>query len=143
MAFVKLLPILLFALVATAVKAQRIEVCDSPSAKGNVQVYADSRLNNAIAATQPMEGTAPTLQGYRIQIYSGNDRNQASHIKETFLKMYPNQPAYLDYSAPNFRIKIGDFRSKLEAQKLFHDLKQSFGGGVLLVPDKINFPELK
>jgi hypothetical protein len=105
-------------------------------------VIADPRLNNAIKSNMPAEGEIPSISGYRVQIYSGRDRNQANRVKENFLKMYPDQPAYLDYSAPNFRIRVGDFRNKLEAQKLLHDIKQNIEG-VLIVPDKINFPEVK
>lgn len=123
--------------------AQSATLCDSGSTtRGTVKVYADPKLNQAIAPEEVPDDEQPQMPGYRIQIYLGTDRNQANKVKAEFLQMYPDQPAYLDYQAPNFRIRVGDFRDKLEAQKLFHELKDVFDG-VLIVPDKINFPQLK
>jgi hypothetical protein len=123
--------------------AQEIHICDSSNQQGNVRVYANEKLFTAIKESMPAEDEELTFPGYRVQIYSGNNRSLANRVKENFLKMYPEQPAYLDYLSPNFRVRIGDFRNKLEAQRMLHDLKQTVGDGILLVPDKINFPEVK
>jgi hypothetical protein len=78
------------------------------------------------------------MDGFRIQLFSGVERNNANALKTKFLKQFPNYPIYLIYQQPYFKLRAGDFRNKLEAQWLFNQLQQEYGE-VLIVPDKINY----
>ena len=48
---------------------------------------------------------------------------------------------YIDYKAPNFRLRVGNFRNKLEAQKLQHEIMKDFPN-TLVISDSIDFPRL-
>ncbi|RYD69656.1 MAG: SPOR domain-containing protein [Sphingobacteriales bacterium] len=131
-----------FALSIYGAQAQ-IPVCSTPSSDkpGNVQVYADPILKQHVKPTEVPPGEEVKLPGFRVQIYSGNDRDKATQIRNTVMQQYPNQVAYLTYEAPYFKIRVGDFRNRLESQKMLSELKSQYTG-VLLVPDKINFPPI-
>lgn len=73
--------------------------------------------------------------GYRVQIFLG-DRSTAEATKRTFLQKNPDVPVYLSWLAPNFRLRVGDFRTRLEAEHLLHDVKTAFPGSYI-VPDEI------
>ena len=80
------------------------------------------------------------LKGFRVQLFLG-DRNKAEDIRRSFLVRHPDIPAYLSYLAPNFRVRVGDLRTKLEATELRDDLLDEFPG-LYVVPDDIEMPRI-
>lgn len=77
-------------------------------------------------------------QGYRVQIHLG-DRTMAEERKRLFLQHHPEVPAYLSWLAPNFRLRVGDLRTRLEAERLLGELREQFPGSYV-VPDEIEMP---
>ena len=80
------------------------------------------------------------LDGYRVQIFLG-DRATAESTRRTFLQQHPDMPAYLSYLAPNFRVRVGDLRDRVEAENLREELQSAFPG-LYVVPDQIEPPQL-
>lgn len=79
-------------------------------------------------------------KGYRVQIFLG-DRATAETTKRTFLQKHPDTPAYLSWLAPNFRLRVGDLRTRLEAERLLRDLRTLYPGSYI-VPDEIEMPRV-
>lgn len=80
------------------------------------------------------------LNGYRVQIFLG-DRATAEATKRAFLQRNPDVPAYLSWLAPNFRLRVGDLRTRLEAERLLRDVKEAYPGSYI-VPDEIEMPRV-
>ena len=80
------------------------------------------------------------MPGYRIQIYFGQNRTKANEVKTDFLQLFPKTGAYLVYQQPNFKIRVGDFRSRLEASKFLKDI-QSLYAAAFIVKDEVKLPE--
>lgn len=66
------------------------------------------------------------IQGYRIQLFSGRSRWDAIKVKSDFLSKHENHPIYLSYQQPNFKLRAGNFRDKLEASKHLKTYKIDF-----------------
>jgi len=85
------------------------------------------------------------MEGYRIQIYNNNTRNardESSSAKANFMNRFPDVASYQLYADPGyFRVRVGDFRTKAEAVKLFQRISREFPSAYI-VPDIINFPDL-
>ena len=77
-----------------------------------------------------------TVSGFRVQVYSGNNRAQAIQIRTEVLEKYPDYAAYLIYKQPTFRVRVGDFRSRAAAQELFRELKPLYPVS-FIVPDEV------
>lgn len=80
------------------------------------------------------------IDGYRVQIFLGA-KADAVKTRQTFLLKHPDVPAYLSYLAPNFRIRVGDLRDRISAERLRHDLKEE-EPGCYVVQDRIEPPRL-
>ena len=65
----------------------------------------------------------------------------AESTRRTFLLQHPEIPAYLSYLAPNFRVRVGDLRDRIEAEGLRENLRGDFPG-LYVVPDQIELPKL-
>ncbi len=81
-----------------------------------------------------------TMPGFRIQIYFGNDRTRANEIKTDFLQLFPNTGTYLIYQQPNFKIRVGDYKTRLEAMKFLKEI-QSLYSAAFIVKDEVKLPE--
>ena len=81
------------------------------------------------------------MDGYRIQLFTGADRNNAIAIRSKFMIDFPAEQIYLIYQQPYFKLRVGDYRNLIEAQSMYTQLQKQFGQ-ILIVPDKINLPKL-
>ncbi len=85
------------------------------------------------------------MEGYRIQIYASSNRNAREESNKTraeFMSKFPDIVSYPLYAEPGyFKVRVGDFRTKIEATKLFQSISKEFPGAYI-VPDVINFPDL-
>lgn len=106
-----------------------------------VQVLGNAELDTLVQRNIESNQLTNGIQGYRVQIFFGSDRKGANDARTRFLQLYPNTEAYLLYQQPNFKVRVGDFRTQQEAQALFKALLPHFER-VFLVPDKINLPKL-
>lgn len=77
-----------------------------------------------------------SVDGYTIQIYSGQNREDAMNIKKKISTDLPDLAANLQYQQPKFRVTVGKYFSKLEAYQDLTKLRQSFSSAIL-VPEKI------
>lgn len=82
-----------------------------------------------------------TIEGYRIQIIAvsgNNSRKTAQTVMEEFATTYPEMPIYISYYEPNFRVRVGDYREKIDAA---HDLVEikKLHPGAFIVKDDVNY----
>lgn len=96
----------------------------------------------ALLAQKQIEINAKShLKGYRVKIHFGADKTKAKEVKAKFIAKFPGVPAYEKYDQPNFNIRVGDFRTKLEAYKLLKEIQPEFPSAFIVV-DEIEFPAL-
>jgi len=121
---------------------QSIKICsDSLMGKhGVVHIIADTQLINDIKP-EPVGEDGPQMNGYRIQVYAGTERDEAQKLKNE-ISINFDVRTYMIYESPYFKVRVGNYRSRMEAQQMLHNLKQKYTG-ILLVPGLVNLPELK
>lgn len=78
------------------------------------------------------------IDGYTIQIYSGQRREDAMNTKKKLQEEVPELTSLLQYQQPKFRVTVGKYFSKLEAQHDLLVLQRKFSTAIL-VPEKIPF----
>jgi len=81
------------------------------------------------------------LTGFRIQINFDEVRQTIETERDRFLSIYPEITAYITFNAPNFYLKVGDYRSSLDAESDKVKLIQQFPSAFVL-KEKINLPRL-
>lgn len=98
------------------------------------QYYKRAAAEQTASAGTP---TAATAKGFRVQIYNGNDRTKASEIKMKFIKKYPGIRSYIVFNNPQYRVRVGDFTTREEAETFMEKLQPDFQPTMVL-PDLIN-----
>ncbi len=99
---------------------------------GKVEVNKDPQIDSLIARrlelSRQSNGGGPNLtdKGFRVQIFSGNDRKAAYAEQSKFKAIYPTVGAYVSYEQPNYKIRVGDFRTRIEAEKFMYKLRNLY-----------------
>lgn len=78
-------------------------------------------------------------KGYRIQVISTNSRDQALRIKTELLSRFPDQKTYTSYQSPLFKVRIGNFIRKEDAEQFRKTLSRFYPRGVYVVEDVIEY----
>ncbi len=104
---------------------------------GNIDILADSRVDNLVS----LEKNIDEMPGYRLQICFDSDKRVIDEARDRFLKLYPLTATYVEFNAPHFNLKVGDYRTRLEAEKV---KRQIFGEFVICIihEDLIQLPRL-
>jgi len=109
----------------------------------------DSLINKRLELSKKV--VSPTIKrsgpivaqvGYRVQVFYGSDRRQTFQEQARFKGMYPRLNTYITYKEPNYYLRVGDFRTRLEAQRLMNELKPVFPT-LFIFREKINAPVLE
>lgn len=109
-----------------------------------ISIERDVRLDSLVMRHVRVNKQRDGLSGYRLQLFSGSGteaRQQANKLRAEFMDHYPDIPAYLIYQSPNFKVRVGDYRTELEAIHLQRELEYQYSGG-FVVKDEIKFPKL-
>lgn len=109
-----------------------------PVQEGKIDVVVDPRI--LLMDSLKRENPTP-MEGYRVQIFFGS-RADAQKMRGEFLRSYPDIPVYISYLAPNFRLRVGDFRTKMECEKLKKEIQDDYRG-CYIVKDEIQLPALR
>jgi len=77
------------------------------------------------------------VDGFTIQVYSGSRKEDAMKAKQELTSSLPDLQSEVMYSQPNFRVKVGKYYSRIEAQKDYLDVKKMFPTAIV-IPDKVS-----
>ncbi|MBG0781828.1 MAG: SPOR domain-containing protein [Bacteroidales bacterium] len=112
--------------------------------EGSLLVLQDSRLDSLLWLQEQLFKEQQYIEGFRIQVFMESGNDAVIHAQELMDKLavdFPQWKTYLSYGQPYYRVHIGDFRDRLEAeaalQMLNRNYKQAF-----ITRDRIAFPEL-
>ena len=79
------------------------------------------------------------VEGYRIQIIAiagTNSKKNAQTIVDEFSLNFPEIAVYLSYAEPNFRVRVGNFKTRLEAFNILGSIRLVYPGA-FIIKDKI------
>ncbi len=116
-----------------------------PTILQNLHVNQDPRLKKMLNWHIEKNSKKDGIDGYRVEIFFSSELDalaQSKREKIAFLSMYPEYVVHIIYEAPNFRVRIGDYRTKNEALRLHKRIERNYPMA-FIVPDKIKFPLLK
>jgi hypothetical protein len=86
----------------------------------------DARIDTLLQLHVIQNEKFPVISGYRIQIFkeSGNSAlDEALAVRDAFEKRY-HVPAYITFNEPYYRVRVGDFRTRLDAIRFLEKIKK-------------------
>ena len=112
------------------------------SENGSIISINETGIDALVSKYESILKTRNGVDGWRVQIMFKTKKKEIQQLKIAFMKLYPQIPAYLEYEAPYYRLRVGNCRTKLEAIKIQRQISKKFLG-TYPVPEIINFSQLK
>jgi SPOR domain len=108
-------------------------------------VHKDPRLNiftekqsavNKLASKMTSSGL---YIGYRLQVLSTRSREEAFKLKTALLQKFPDQETYIMFQSPYFKVRIGNFFHRPDAESFKNRFLQKFSQNAYIVDDAIEY----
>ena len=108
----------------------------------NVTVHKDPRLDLLVKKhidinEEITRDTRRNMQGFRILVINSNDRDKVFAAKARIYQLYPELKPYLLYQPPFYKLKVGNFKTKDEAEEYRKELVRQFPTGLYVIRDII------
>jgi SPOR domain len=100
--------------------------------KGIVTINQDKDIDILLRLKKEINRTEAN---YKIQIYNGN-RSGAEKTRLEFRNSFSNWSTYIKYETPNYKIWIGNFKTRLEADRALLKIKKKFNNAFIFKPKK-------
>lgn len=128
--------LVVFLLATTLVHAQ--------SQEATTTIVQDARIDSLMVRHIDYNKANPTTEGWRVQIYfeSGNNSKQlATNARVRFTEAFPDYGAYLTFNEPYYKVRVGDFRTRMDAEGFRQMIITEFPNAYV-VPDKVMYDKL-
>ena len=118
-----------------------VRIHQSDAIKNLIKVRSSSSIN-----LLDDETLYTTMPGYKVQIYSSNARDSrsiANSRSAQVKQLYPELESVILYNAPFWKVQIGNFVTRGEAQEVLKNVKKhfpSFGKQSFIVRTTIKVP---
>ena len=116
--------------------------------RGRIEIKGDVAVSQLVQKHIELNERVRTIPGYSIQVASLSgtaSKNRAFEMKERVREMFPGVEAYVVFDEPNFKVKVGDFRTRLEAYVFLQHIRAEFPGTIIrdnILPTQINWDEM-
>ncbi len=129
------------------ITADGVNTISQPEALRKLLQRADTAVadDEEKAAEEGTVGGPYRVAGYRVQVFSDNNaataRNEARAKSRNISERFPEMRTYVSYTSPYWRLKVGDFRTKREADDAAEEIRQAFPSyskEIRVVRDRIN-----
>lgn len=97
----------------------------------------DALIKKKIAINKATTNVARTTRGFRLLVINTNNRNEAIAAKTKVYTYFPELNAYLQYQAPYFKLRAGNFKTRDEAERYRKAMTSMFPKGVFIINDII------
>ena len=104
--------------------------------EGKIMIIQDSRIELLVQKHMGLKEEVRTAEGYRIQIISSSSREKALAAKANFITKYPDYKIYLTYQQPYYKLRVGNYYTRLDAQRARMEILEDFNDS-FIVKDEI------
>jgi len=110
---------------------EALSIQDS-STSATVKIHQDKRIEQLLTNRKNSNNSQDlsTANGFRVQVFSSNvqrvAKNDAFKIEKQIREIFPNQTVYVNYSSPFWKVRVGDFISRSQAQIFRSKLIEAF-----------------
>ncbi|WP_229208039.1 SPOR domain-containing protein [Dyadobacter beijingensis] len=95
-------------------------------------LYVNKKLESVLDTLAKQNKAIRYINGFRIQIYVGNVRQEADNAKSYVYQAFPDLNPYVSYSQPTYRVKVGDFMYRSDAEQYLDMIREQYASAVIL-----------
>lgn len=100
-------------------------------------LHVNRRLDLVLDTIATQNRSVRYAPGYRVQVYVGNQRQEVDAVKLLIYQNFPELSPYLSYSQPTYKLKVGDFMRRVDAERYYASIRRLIASAQLQA-DKVD-----
>ncbi|WP_339695455.1 SPOR domain-containing protein [uncultured Marixanthomonas sp.] len=105
----------------------------SQAQQGKVTIDQDQKITKLLEMKKSLEKDNKLSNGYTIQLYYGELTKANTFIKK-YRGLYGTWPASIEYETPNYKVWVGSFSDRLDADRALIEIQKGFPSAFILKP---------
>ncbi|GGC90559.1 sporulation protein [Flavobacterium lutivivi] len=103
--------------------------------ENKVTVIQDSKIEQLLNEKRKINASITVNDRYKIQIFTGDSENSKKALIQ-FKKENKNMDATIVFSTPNYKVWVGNFKTRIDAERNLSLLKKKYANAFLIKPNK-------
>ena len=99
--------------------------------EGEIRIETSAHIDEMIAQKKEYNKDIDKHQGFKIQIYYGSEK-KCYEVKEEFSMLFPDIKTSIIFSTPQWKLQVGNFRTRLEADNAIVQIKKEYPSAIVL-----------
>lgn len=100
---------------------------------GKTTVNVDPKIDLLLKEKRKINSGLFLNEGYKIQIFYGNSEDSKKKLQE-FKRDFKDLDGTLIFNSPNYKVWIGNFKSRIEVERLFLEVKKKYPAALIIKP---------
>lgn len=105
------------------------------SQEKNIKVIQDPKFEQLLAEKRKINASLTVNERYKIQVFNG-DSETAKKTLSDFKREFKNLDGTIVFNTPTYKVWIGNFKTKIEAERNLMDLKKKYPNALVIKPTK-------
>jgi hypothetical protein len=101
----------------------------------NTTVNQDSKFEQILNEKRKINTSITINDRFKIQIYTGDNESSKKKLNE-YKKEFKHNDATIVFSTPVYKVWVGNFKSRIEAEKQLRGIKKKYPNAFLIKPNK-------
>lgn len=98
-------------------------------------ITQDPKFERLLNEKRKINASIVVNENYQVQIYNGDSEN-AKKILNSFKKDFRNYDGTIVFNTPTYKVLIGNFKTRIEAEKNLNEIKRTYKNAVIIKPVK-------
>lgn len=112
-----------------------LSICSTYAQEQNKNIDQDPKFEQLLNEKRKINSSLTVNESYKIQIFNGNSENAKKTLNE-FRQLFKEIDATIVFNTPNYKVWVGNFRSRIEAEKTLADIKVHYKNVLLIKPSR-------
>lgn len=99
--------------------------------EGKLEIQSSEKIKNIIKQKEAYNRNLKYIKGYKIQLFNGSEQG-AYKTREDFSRMFPDIEIKIQFFSPEWKVRVGNYKNRLDADKALFEIKQAFPNAIIL-----------
>ncbi len=99
--------------------------------KGELKIETSARIDKVVDQKKEYNKSLKTVKGFRIQLFYGGEK-ESYKIRDEFKEQFPDISTKIIFSSPQWKVQVGNYRTRLEADRTLVEIKQKYPAAIIL-----------
>ena len=107
----------------------------SPVHAQSVTVSQDENFEQLLTEKRRINSSITINNRYKIQIFNGNSESSKKALID-FKREFKNYDATIIFSTPAYKVIVGNFKTRIEAERNLNLVRKKYPNSILIKPNK-------